>query len=268
MTTQTAGKAQTGYRYLQVSLEDHIARVTISRPPVNALNRDLIGELTTAATSLARQHEVWMVTLAAAGRAFCAGADLKERAGIPNPRVRVVIKSIQRMVAAWINIRQPVVVGLQGAALGGGLELALAADIIVASDEAVLGLPEVTLGIIPAGGGTQRLAQRTSLGIAGKWVLTGARFTAREALADGVVDYVFPASSFVEEFHRISSLVSSAAPLALRQAKKALGGIHAAALIRGFRNETECYVPLITSADRREALRAFAEKRKPVWRGK
>jgi enoyl-CoA hydratase/carnithine racemase len=268
VTTQASKKANTAYRYLQVSLEDHLAHVKLNRPPVNALNRDLIEELTAAAIHLGERDDVWVVTLSSCERAFCAGADLKERAGIPDSLVRAVIKSIQRMVAAWIRIRQPVLAGIQGAALGGGLELALAADIIVASEEAVLGLPEVSLGIIPAGGGTQRLAQRTSLGTAGKWILTGGRFTAQEALADGVVDYVFPASSFIEDFRRITSRVSLAAPLALRQAKKALGGLHAAALLRGFREETEYYTPLIKTADRKEALQAFAEKRTPVWRGK
>jgi enoyl-CoA hydratase/carnithine racemase len=242
--------------------------VTLDRPPVNALNRDLIADLTAAARDLRARHDIWVVTLEASGRTFCAGADLKERAEIPHSRVAGIVRNIQRMVAAWIKIEQPVVAGIQGAALGGGLELALAADIIVASDDATLGLPEVSLGIIPAGGGTQRLAQRTSLGVAGKWILTGARFTAREALADGVIDYVFPASSFSEEFRRIASQVASSAPLALRQAKKAIAGLHAAALPSGFKRESECYAPLIKSDDRSEALRAFAEKRKPVWKGK
>lgn len=268
MTANTGKRAQTVYRYVEVCLEDHLARVILNRPPVNALNRDLIAELTAVATSLRARSDVWVVTLEACGRIFCAGADLKERAAVPQSRVSGIVRNIQRMVAAWIRVGQPVVAGVQGAALGGGLELALAADIIVASDQATLGLPEVSLGIIPAGGGTQRLAQRTSLGVAGKWILTGARFTAQEALADGVVDYVFPASSFMVEFRRVASLVSSSAPLALRQAKKALTGLYATELLRGFKRESECYAPLITTADRSEALRAFAERRKPVWKGK
>jgi methylglutaconyl-CoA hydratase len=265
---QTAKRAHTGYRHLQISLEDHLGQITLNRPPVNALNQDLVAELTCAAKSLRKRSDVWVVTLTASGRTFCAGADLKERAAIPRSRVAGVVKNIQRMVAAWIKIEQPVIAGIQGAALGGGLELALAADIIVASDDARFGLPEVGLGIIPAGGGTQLLAQRASLGTAGKWILTGGQFTAQEALADGVVDYVFPASSFVDDFRRITSQVSSCAPLALRQAKKALTGLYRAALLSGFKRETEYYAPLIATADRSEALQAFAEKRKPVWKGR
>ncbi len=256
------------WQLLQVSLRDHTAEVTLNRPPVNALNRDLIAELTSAAQSFKKRDDVWVVKLTSSSETFCAGADLKERAGIPNARVASVIRNIQRMIAAWLEVRQPVVAGVRGAALGGGLELALSADIIVASDAARLGLPEVGLGIIPAGGGTQRLAQRASLGAAAKWVLSGARFDAHEALAEGVVDYVFPAAAFDEGLRGVVSQVASCAPLALRQAKKAMTGLYRTALLRGFKFESECYAPLIFTEDRREALRAFADKRKPVWKGK
>ncbi len=257
-----------GWQLLRVSLRDHVAEVVLNRPPVNALNRDLIAELTSVARSFARQSDVWVVTLTSSSRTFCAGADLKERATIPNAKVSSVVKSIQRMIAAWMEIRQPVIAGIHGAALGGGLELALAADIILASNDAKLGLPEVRLGIIPAGGGTRRLAQRAALGVAAKWVLSGEQFGAQEAFADGVVDGVFPASLFADEFRRAVSRVASCAPLALRQAKKALTTRCRTELLKGFKNESECYASLIPTEDRMEALRAFAAKRKPVWQGK
>ncbi len=261
-------KPNGGWEFLKVSVRDHVARVTLNRAPVNALNRQLIAELTSAARGFEEQPDVWVVALVSSFGTFCAGADLKERSSIPLGKVASVIKNIQRMIAAWVGIRQPVIAGVRGAALGGGLELALAADILVASEEARLGLPEVNLGIIPAGGGTQRLAQRSSLGTAAKWVLSGARFDAREALLDGVIDYVFPARSFEEDFQSVVSQFASCAPLALRQAKKALTGLYSASLSRGFKTESECYAPLIATADRSEALRAFAEKRKPVWQGR
>lgn len=256
------------WRLLRVILRGHIAEVVLNRPPVNALNRELIAELTSVARSLTRQPDVWVVALTSSSPTFCAGADLKERATIPNAKVASVVRSIQRMIAAWMSIRQPVIAGINGAALGGGLELALAADILLASDEARLGLPEVRLGIIPAGGGTQRLAQRAALGVAAKWVLSGKQFEAREALVDGVVDYVIPASSFVDEFWRAVASMTSCAPLALRQAKRDLTTRYRAELLRGFKSESECYAPLIPTEDRMEALRAFAGKRKPVWQGK
>ncbi len=253
-------------RYVQVTIRDHAASVVLYRPPVNALSQDFAAELTRVALKFQHEEDVWVVALSARGKTFCAGADLKERAGTPSEDVAEAVKSLQRMVAAWIDIPQPVIAGLQGAALGGGLELALTADIIAACDGIKLGLPEVTLGIIPAAGGTQRIAQRSSLGKAGKWVLTGARFTAAEALSDGVIDYVFAASSFEEDFGRLVARLASCAPLSLREAKRALNARYRAAFLNGLGTEMECYGRLIDSADRTEALLAFAEKRKPVWR--
>ena len=255
------------YQHLTFSVTGHNAHVRLNRPPVNAVNRELVSELTSLAQDLHRMAKVWIVELSATGKTFCAGADLKERATIPDSRVGEVVSKIQAMTYAWMQVPQPVVVGVQGAALGGGLELALAGDLIIASDEAILGFPEVSLGIIPAAGGTQRLAQRTSLGIAKKWVLTSQQFTAHEALADGVIDAVTPAAAFEGELASYVERLSRNAPLSLRQAKAALNKSYDDWLKRGLENELEMYYPLIKSRDRREALEAFAEKRKPGWRG-
>ena len=256
------------WKYVELQVEDHIAHVRLNRPPVNALGRDLVAELAELARFLHQNEGAWVVTLKASGHVFCAGADLKERALEPQSQVIRTVKRIQRMVAAWIELPQPVLVAVHGAALGGGLELVLAADIIVASEVATLGFPEVSLGIIPAATGTQRLAQRTRQGLANKWVLSGSRFDAQEALRDGVVDYVFPQASFEREFDRVVSQVASCAPCALREAKRALNTLSRQALRRGLLAETDCYARLISTEDRTEALHAFAEKRKPVWKGK
>ncbi|MCK9409877.1 MAG: enoyl-CoA hydratase-related protein, partial [Bacteroidetes bacterium] len=211
---------------------------------------------------------IWLAVVTANGKTFCAGADLKERAGVPQEQVVEFVRGIQSVAGAWCDIPQPVVMGIHGAALGGGLEFALAGDIIVSSSDAVLGLPETSLGIIPAAGGTQRLAQRTSSGIAKKWILTAKQFTANEALKDNVVDFVFPADSFPQEFEALVQQIVSNAPLAIRQAKKAIESSYSNWLMDGFENELTYYQPLIPTEDRREALRAFAEKRKPMWKGK
>ncbi len=255
-------------KYVEVSISDHIARVLLNRPPVNALNRSLVAELTETAQVLSKNKKVWVVALTGTDRIFSAGADLKERAAMDKSQVARTVRNIQRMVLAWISIPQPVVAGVRGAALGGGLELALAADILVASDTALLGFPEVSLGIIPAAAGTQRLSQRSTLGAANKWVLTGLRFDAAIGLRDGVVDFVFPRTAFTREFDRIISQLTACAPLALRQAKKALNARYRDGLLRGLRAETTYYTRLIPTLDRMEALRAFAAKRAPVWRGK
>ncbi len=255
-------------KYVQVSVKDHVARVHMDRPPVNALSQDFVAELKKVAKSFHRRRDIWVVALTATGAAFSAGADLKERASLPESRVAQTVKNIQRMVVAWIEIPQPLLVAVQAAALGGGLELALAADIVVASDTAKLGFPEVSLGIIPGATGTQRLSQRTKLGVANKWVLCGTPFDAQEALRDGVVDFVFPQTSFEQEFDTVLARVAACAPLALRQAKKALNISFLQSLRRGLQAESRCYAELIPTADRTEALRAFRQKRKPVWTGK
>jgi len=255
------------FQHISFTVAEHIAHVRLHRPPVNALNRELVSELTAVAHEIHQSSDVWIVELSAEGKTFCAGADLKERATIADADVVKVVRGIQTMAVAWMEVPQPVVVGIQGPALGGGLELALAGDLLVASEEAVLGFPEVSLGIIPAAGGTQRLAQRASLGIARKWILTAKQFTAHDALADGVIDAVVPAAAFVRDLSAYVVRLASNAPLALRQAKEALNISYNEWLKRGLRHELDSYVPLIATRDRREALEAFAQKRKPKWKG-
>ena len=250
------------------SVSAHVARVELHRPPVNALNREFVRELTRTARILAKRNDVWLISITSSLQTFCAGADLKERATLPSSRVASTVKSIQMMVRAWFSVPQPLIMGIRGAALGGGLELALAADLIAASDDAVLGFPEVTLGIIPAAGGTQLLSHRTSQAVASKWILTGRRFNGREALADRVVDFAWPADTFSAAYETLLDSLSGNAPLALRQAKKALRGYPAANFRRRLDHESSCYAPLVRTKDRHEALKAFLEKRAPVWTGR
>ena len=256
------------YQHLSLTIENHIARVTLNRPPVNALGRELTAELIDAATQFKTDEEVWVIAVRAEGKVFCAGADLKERAGTSQDQVIGIVKGIQSVIAAWCEIPQPVIMGIHGAALGGGLEFALAGDILVASESATFGLPETSLGIIPAAGGTQRLAQRSSQGVAKKWVLTAKHFSALEAKEDGVVDYVFPSISFEKEFDNVVAQIFSNAPLAMRQAKRAIETSYTDWLLDGFDHELTLYRPLLSTEDRAEGLKAFAEKRKPIWKGK
>ncbi len=256
------------YQHILLKIENHIARVTLNRPPVNALNRELVEELIDLALHFKSNEEIWIVAVTANGKTFCAGADLKERAGVPQEQVINFVKGIQSVAASWCEIPQPVIMGIHAPALGGGLEFALAGDILVASESAILGLPETSLGIIPAAGGTQRMAQRTSSSIAKKWILTAKHFTAHEAKDDGVIDFLFSSEKFEKEFEKIIQQVASNAPLALRQAKKAIDSAYDDWLLDGFENEKTYYEPLIPTDDRREALKAFIEKRKPIWKGK
>jgi enoyl-CoA hydratase/carnithine racemase len=172
------------------------------------------------------------------------------------------------MVRTWFALPQPLVIGIKGAALGGGLEFALSADLIAVAEDAVLGFPEVSLGIIPAAGGTQLLSFRNSQSVASRWILTGHRFSGREAYLEGVADFAWPADGFTAAYEDLLATLVGHAPLALRQAKKALRGGHRAALDRRFTFERSCYTPLIQTEDRTEALSAFLEKRPPVWKGR
>jgi len=256
------------YQFLQCSVVEHIARVTLNRPPVNALNKDLVFELAGLAKELKKREDVWVVAVRAEGKTFCAGADLKERKNIPADQVLEFVEGIQSVVSAWCELPQPVLMCVHGPALGGGLEFALSGDLIIAGDAATFGLPETGLGIIPAAGGTQRLAQRTSMGIAKKWILTARHFSAQEALHDGIADFLVPSDSFSDHCERIIQSVASNAPLALRQAKRAIESSYADWLLDGLEHELTLYRPLIDTEDRTEALNAFSEKRKPNWKSK
>lgn len=251
-----------------VTFSEHIARIDLHRPPVNALNQTFVRELTTTARLLAKRKDVWIISVTSSLSSFCAGADLKERAAMPPSRVGSTVLALQRMVRAWFDLPQPVVVGIQGAALGGGLEFALAADLIAVTEDATLGFPEVSLGIIPAAGGTQLLPFRTSHRVASQWILTGHRFSGREAYRDGVADLVWPVSTFTASYEELLGSLAAHAPLALRQAKKALRGRDRTTLDQRLAFERSCYAPLIRTEDRSEALSAFLEKRPPVWKGR
>ena len=254
--------------FQSLSVSGHIARVDLHRPPVNALNQEFVRELTRIARLLAKRRDVWLISITSSLQTFCAGADLKERASLSPTQILSTVTAIQRMVRAWVAVPQPVVAGIRGAALGGGLEFALAADLIGVSEDALLGFPEVTLGIIPGAGGTQLLAHRTSRAVASRWILTGRRFSGREALADRVVDFAWPADEFPAAYEDLLTSLVANAPLALRQAKRALRGYPPADLSRRFTHERSCYAPLVRTIDRSEALTAFLEKRTPVWKGR
>ncbi len=256
------------FKNLSFSIDKSVARIVLSRPPVNALNREYVLELLSLAQHLNRQKEIWVVAVQSALKIFSAGADLKERASLSAAQVASFERQIQKMVRTWLELPQPVVMRLDGSALGGGLEFALAGDVIVASEDALLGFPEVGLGIIPGAGGTQTLARRTNSGIARKWILTGRKFSARDALCDGVIDIVAPAANISAEFERIVAEISSRAPLALRQAKKAINKGFDLGLDGALAMERSCYAKLIPTRDRKEALQGFLEKRNPVWQNK
>lgn len=254
--------------FLKVKLREHTLWVKLDRPPVNALSQKLVAELRILAEWIPTNPEIWLVVVSNSGKVFCAGADLKERATVTDDQVASVVKSIQAAFQCWASIPVPVIMGVNGAAIGGGLELALTGDLIAVSASAKLGFPETHLGIIPGAGGTQRMPRRTSLGTANKWILTAEIFSAEEALKDGVAQYVFPDEAFETELMKLATQVEKNAPIALRQAKHAIQHGAAIDLDAALDIESKDYAALIPTRDRVEALVAFREKRPPKWQGK
>ncbi len=234
----------------------------------NSLTGALVRELSARVAAAAVDGTLRVVVLTGAGaRAFCAGADLKERARMSAEEVHGFHAALRDTLLGIERGPQVFVAALNGAALGGGLELALACDLRVAAEGAELGLPEVSLGIIPGAGGTQRLPRLVGVARAKDLVLTARRIGAAEALAMGVVSRIASAARLMPEALALAEQVARNAPISLRQAKLAIdGGLHLP-LEEALALENRLYQDCLASKDRVEALRAFAEKRRPVFTG-
>jgi len=234
----------------------------------NSLTVALLRELSERVRAAGEDRGLRAVVLTGAGdRAFCAGADLKERARMSDAEVHGFHAAVRDAFSGLEQAPQPFVAALNGAALGGGLELALACDLRVAAEGVEVGLPEVSLGIIPGAGGTARLPRIVGVGRAKDLVLTGRRVGAAEALAMGLVSRVAPAARLREEAIALAEQVARNAPISLRQAKRAIDGGVGLQLDEALALENRLYQDCLGSKDRVEALRAFAEKRPPVFRG-
>jgi enoyl-CoA hydratase/carnithine racemase len=246
-----------------------IERWTIlGEPRRNSLSVALLHELLDhqARAAVDRALRVVIVT-GAGGKAFCAGADLKERARMDEGAVAGFHRSIRAAFDGFEALPQPVIAAINGAALGGGLELALACDLRLAAEGAELGLPEVGLGIIPGAGGTQRLPRVVGVARAKELILTARRVGAAEALAMGLVSQVVPPDQLEGAAMALAGRVACNAPVSLRQAKRAIDRGYALPMHEALDLENKLYQACIPTADRQEALRAFAEKRAPVFKG-
>lgn len=234
----------------------------------NSLTMALLRELRSRVEGAACDRALRAVVLTGQGdRAFCAGADLKERARMTPEEVHGFHAAVRDGFTGIERAPQPFVAAINGAALGGGLELALACDLRVMSEGAEVGLPEVGLGIIPGAGGTVRLPRVVGIGRAKDLVLTGRRVGAPEALALGLVSRVAPPARVREDAIALAEQVARNAPISLRQAKRAVDGGFDLPVDEALAFENRLYQDCLGSKDRVEALRAFAEKRPPVFTG-
>lgn len=253
-----------------VTRREHAAIVTLDRPDRrNALDRATVAELGRIGRALIQDPSVRAAVLTGSGeRAFCAGADLKERESMTLDEVRAMLDAY-RGELTWLGTAPfPVVAALNGAALGGGLELALTCDLRVAAPHATLGLPETSLAIIPGAGGTQRLPRLVGYARALELILLGRRLTAPEALELGLVNRVAAdGAALLDDTLAWLAPLLEGSPTAMRAALAAVRAAQSLPLDAGLDAERRAYETCLTSDDRREALRAFAEKRKPVFRG-
>ncbi len=259
------------YQAIIFEKKDGIAQVTFNRPEVmNARNRQMREEIVQAMAEIRDDSEIRVAILTGAGdRAFSAGRDLKEAA----QEKRLIIESRQQKLERGdtetiANLSKPIVAAINGYALGGGLEMALACDIRVAVDEAKLGLPEVTRGMIPGSGGTQRLSRLIGLGKALELILTGAILDAHEALRLGLVNKVVPRSELMSAAEEYARKIASNGPLAVVFAKEAVRKGYEMSLDDGLRLEADLSSLLQTSDDIKEGARAFVEKRPPQFKGR
>jgi len=249
------------------------AWVTLNRPDAaNALSEKLVAGLGRVFAELAdevkHRDDVRVVVVTGAGKAFSAGADLKERRAMTLEQTWAFLDVLNDLVSAVAAFPRPVIAAINGAAFGGGLELALACDLRIAADSAELGLTEVRLGVIPGAGGTQRLARVASVAAAKELILTGRRVRAQRAYQLGIVSDVVPAANLADTAARLADEIAAAGPLAVAAAKRAIDGGGALPLADGLALEAACYEEVLASDDRNEGLNAFAEKRAPVFKGR
>ncbi|PJN88740.1 enoyl-CoA hydratase [Bacillus sp. mrc49] len=255
---------------IDISRDDKgIAIVTLNRPDAaNALSTELLHNLLEGLNELKSAADLRTVIVTGSGeKAFCAGADLKERAGMNEDEVKETVKLIGDTITALENLPVPVLAAINGSAFGGGLELALACDIRLASETAKMGLTETSLGIIPGGGGTQRLPRIVGMATAKELIYTARRLDAKKAHELKIISHLYPAQQLMDEAKKLAAEIARNAPLALRAAKAALNQGVDTTLENGLQIEKDCYQTTLKSRDRLEGLAAFKEKRKPVFTG-
>jgi enoyl-CoA hydratase len=257
------------YRNLEINHHDGVRRITVNRPDkLNALNRDTLNELTIAFAQAAADDDARVVVLGGAGeKAFVAGADIAEMHDYTPLQAQNFSRSGQQLMTAIERLRKPVIARIQGFALGGGLELAMACHLRVASDKARFGQPEISLGLIPGFGGTHRLLRLAGRGAALELCLTGAMINAQRAHALGIVTQVVAADALDAAVATLATQLAHSAPIAAAGILDAILNGGETALDQGLAFETQAFALAFASEDMREGTTAFLEKRKAQFSG-
>lgn len=258
------------YKNIRFEKDEPMAIVTIDRPKVlNALNDETIAELDHCFTAIADDDSILCVILTGGGeKSFVAGADINELAACDVVSGRVKSDRGQALLFKIENLPQPVIAAVNGFALGGGCEIAMACDIRLASEKAKIGQPEVNLGIIPGYGGTQRLSRLVGRGKAKQMILTGDHIGAGEALRIGLVDEVYSPEELMDKAREMAQKIASKGPLAIKAAKEAINLGLDVDLKSGCEHEAALFAGVCASGDKAEGMKAFLEKRKAEFKGR
>ncbi len=255
------------YETLLVETRGRVGWITLNRPAaLNALNTQAMREIVAAAEAFDADGDIGAIVLTGSERAFAAGADIKEMED--KTSVDMVLDDHFGAWARFARVRTPVIAAVSGYALGGGCELALMCDIILAADTAVFGQPEIALGVIPGMGGTQRLVRALGYYKTADLVLTGRRLPAEEAERAGLVSRVVPAGDLLAVAGEIADTIAAKSLPALYAAKAALDAALETTLAEGLRYETAAFASLFATHDQKEGMAAFREKREPDFRGR
>lgn len=255
------------FHHIVLTKSEGIATLTFNRPDkLNALNREMAGELREALVEVALDATVRVLVLNGQGRAFMAGADVQNFLGLEPLAARGFAQRTHKFLFQLENLEIPTIAAVHGFALGGGLEIALACDFIYAAENAKLGLPEITLGIIPGAGGTQRLARLVGRSLAKEIIMTGRFLDAEEACTLGLVARVFPEETLWEETRKIAQELAKKGRVALKATKQAIDRGDDVDLATGCALEAELFALCFASPDAQEGVKAFLEKRRPVFK--
>lgn len=253
------------YQNIIIDAEDKTAIVTINRPEsLNALNAQTINEISSALDELASDTQVRVIILTGSGeKSFVAGADIKEFSDFNQEKAEELAKNGHGILFNKIeNLSKPVIAAVNGFALGGGLELAMACHIRYASENAKLGLPEVTLGLIPGYGGTQRLPKLVGKGIANEMIFSAKMISAQKAKEIGLVNEVYPIEELLNKTKELANIIARNSPMAI---SKAISATNLSDTNKGFETEIKYFGELFEMEDKKEGVTAFLEKRKPSF---
>jgi len=254
------------YSTILVEISEQVGLVRLNRPQaMNALNQTLSRELMDALQALDSDAQVGAMVVTGNERVFAAGADIKEMADAS--AVDMLLRDTVSQLDRIRQVKKPVIAAVSGWCLGGGCELALSCDMIVASESARFGQPEINLGVIPGAGGTQRLARVLGKALTMEMVLNNRTLSAEEALRLGLVNRVVPVERYLEEALGLAQEIAARAPLAVRMGKEAVNHAFDSFLTEGLADERRAFYFLFSTQDQKEGMAAFIEKRKPEWKG-